>query len=720
MSPRQRKRRRHANGSVGRKVLLALGCVLGAIGIALGGAAIWVLDVAASAPSIDTLKPLESGASSQVFAADGSSLGYVQSDVLRTPVDLDKVPDRLQNATIAIEDENFYEHSGVDYGAVVRAALKNLEAGEVKQGGSTITQQLVRNLYIEDPDDTIERKIIEAEMAREYEDEYSKPEILDQYLNTASYGTNDGRTAVGVQAASQVFFSKDVSDLNLNESALLAGLPQAPTDYNPFINPHGAKKRRNQVLDAMAAQGYITLAKAAEAKSDGLGLERGYLYESRRQQYFFDFVQQELVDRYGVATVRDGGLKVYTTLDPHLQAVAEQAIADHPVTGAAEALVSTDVDTGEIKAMASSESYEDSQFNLAAQGRRQPGSSFKPYALTAAVSQGIDPDSTYYPAPSTISIPQGDGAETWTVSGGAGGTISLRDATANSVNTVFAQLVTDIGPETMDEMAKKMGVTSPLSGFPADVLGASDVTVLDQSNGFATIADGGVHHEPTAIAKVEFPNGDVDEPEDTEGTRVVSDGVAYTVADVMTGTLDYGTASCCDIPCPAAGKTGTTEEQADAWFVGYTPHVATAVWVGNPNSRVALPGYGADLAAPIWQDYMSVAAAQPCDDFPVPENPAELSSYSSEHTAAGETDYDEYYTTTPDDSTEPDTDADDQATDTGDTDYNPDLYAPGAGQEPAPSPAAPEDDSPPATGSPSGGGPPSGGGGPPATGGVGG
>ena len=210
--------------------------------------------------------------------------------------------------------------------------------------------------------------------------------------------------------------------------------------------------------------------------------------------------------------------------------------------------------------------------------------------------------------------------------------MSLRQATANSVNTVFAQLVTDIGPETMDEMAKRMGVSSPLSGFPADVLGASDVTVLDQSNGFATIANGGVHHEPTAIARVEFPDGEVDEPENPEGTRVISDGVAYTVADVMKGTLEYGTAAGQGIGCPAAGKTGTTEEQADAWFVGYTPHVSTAVWVGNPNERVALPGYGAELAAPIWHDYMMVAATQPCDDFPEPENPAELSGYFSEHT----------------------------------------------------------------------------------------
>jgi penicillin-binding protein 1A len=688
MTARQRRRHRASQGgSVGKKILLGLAIVLAIVGIGLGAAALWVQDIRASAPSIDTLKPAEAGANSEVFAADGTSLGYVQSDIISTPVGLDKMPRVLRNATISIEDENFWEHDGVDYSAIVRAAVENVEAGEVKQGASTITQQLVRNLYIDDPEDTIERKIVEAEMAREYEEEHNKPEILEEYLNTASYGTNDGKTAIGVQAAAQVFFNKDVSELNLGEAALLAGLPQAPTDYNPFINPEGAERRRTQVLNAMIGEGYITAAKAAEVKADGLGLERGRLYESRTQQYFFDFVQQELIDEYGVQTAREGGLKVYTTLDPRLQTVAEQAIAAHPTYGAAQALVSTDTETGEIIAMASSESYEDSQFNLAAQGRRQPGSSFKPYALVTAIDQGIDPDSTYYAAPGSITLyPNGPYGEAWSVSGGGGASMSLRQATANSVNTVFAQLVMDIGVDEMDDMAHKMGVTSPLSGYAPDVLGASDVTVLDQSNGFATIANGGVHHDPTAIRRVEFPDGEVDEPENPEGTRVVSDGVAYTAADVMKGTLEYGTAAGNGIGCPAAGKTGTTEEQADAWFVGFTPHVSTAVWVGNPNERMPLPGYGADLAAPIWHDYMMEAATEPCDDFPEAENPADVSGYYSEHTV------DPNYDSTDTTETTPTDDTTDESTDDagGDADgYDPDLYAPGAGQEPAPTPDPP-------------------------------
>jgi penicillin-binding protein 1A len=688
MTARQRRRHRSSGGSVGKKILLVFAGLFSLIALGLGVGAIWVIDVANSAPDIDTLKPLDSGANSEVFAADGTSLGYVQSSVIRDPVDLEKIPNSLRNATISIEDAHFYEHTGVDYGAVVRAALENIEAGEVKQGGSTITQQLVRNLYISDPQDTIERKIKEAEMAREYEKEHTKNEILDEYLNTASYGTNDGKTAVGVQAAAQVYFNKDVSDLDLKEAALIAGLPQAPSDYNPFLNPDGAKNRRNEVLSAMADQGYITAAAAIKARHDGLGLERGYRYESRTQQYVFDFVQQELIDKYGVATVRDGGLKVYTTLDPHLQAVAQQAIAAHPVYGAAEALVSVDADTGEIKAMASSESYESSQFNLAAQGRRQPGSSFKPYALAAAVAQGIDPDTTYYSGGSTTLYPDGPLGDPWTVASDGSGSMNLRDGLAHSVNSVFAQLVLDIGPETMDDMAKKLGVTSPLYGYPSEVLGTSDVTVLDQASAYATFADGGVHHDPTAIAKVVFPDGHTDEPPDVDGNRVISDGVAYVMEDVMKGPLDYGTAACCDIPCPAGGKTGTTETQADAWFIGYTPHVSTAVWVGNPNSRQPLPGYGADLAAPIWHDYMLVAGAHPCDDFPQPENPADLSGYTSDNTSSSSYDSTDSTTVDPTATTTPDTATPDpNAPNDG---YDPNLYAPGAGQDPAPTPDPPD------------------------------
>ena len=717
MTQSARRRLRRSRGSVGKKILLAFGVLVALIGIGVASVGLWVLDVRASAPSIDSLKPIDQGYSSEVFAADGTSLGFIDSDAVREEVEMSEIPKSLQQATVAIEDENFYDHDGVDYGAVVRAAIENIEAGfEVKQGGSTITQQLVRNLYLEDPEDTIERKIIEAKLAEELEEERSKRWILAEYLNTASYGTNDGRTAVGVEAASQVYFNKHVSDLNLEEAALLAGLPQAPSEYNPFLNPEAAKARRNSVLTKMYEQGYIDALERDQALQGGLGLERGYRYEQKDEPYFFDYVEQQLIDEYGVNTVRQGGLQVHTTIDRRLQAAAERAIAANPTPEAANALVSTDTETGEILAMASSAAYESSQFNLAAQGARQPGSAFKPFVLTTAVDQGIDPDSTYYSAPSSITLDICDDSglycEPWPVSGVGGGTVDLRDATANSMNTVYAQLALDVGPESFAEMAHRMGISSPLQAVPAESIGgtANCCSVLEMSNAYATIANGGVHHDPVAVSRVEFPDGEVDEPEDGDGRRVISDGVAYEVADVMTGTLDYGTAAGNDISCPAAGKTGTTEEQSDAWFVGFTPHISTAVWTGNPDARVPLPGYGASLSAPAWHDFMTVAASQPCDDFPEPENPAQLSGFYSGHTV--DPNYEPYDPEKTDDSKRRDN-ADSPDEETGDTNgYDPELYAPGAGQEAAPPP------NPGGGGGNQGGG--NGGGGGPASGGTGG
>lgn len=689
MSQRSRTRHARSKGSVGKKLFLIFGAVFAIIAVGIAGAALKVKGIYDDTPDINTLKPLDSGASSQVFAADGSSLGYIQNDILRTPVKLKKIPNELQQATISIEDEHFYDHGGVDYGAIVRAAVKNAQAGAVRQGASTITQQLVRNLYIDNPDDTIERKIHEAALADQYEKKYSKNQILDQYLNTASYGTNNGKTAVGVEAASQVFFNKPVQDLNLWEAALLAGLPQAPSEYNPFTNAKDATNRRNEVLTAMHQQGYITRDQMRKALNHGLGLQRGYHYETRKQEYFFDFVQQELIDRYGLKTARQGGLKVYTTLNPKLQAVAEQSIADHPVSLAAQALVSTNVDTGEILAMASSSSYNDSQFNLAAQGTRQVGSAFKPFALAAAMAyDGLNPDTTYYPPGTSITLDPGDGGPPWTVSGGEGQS-QVRAGLVKSDNVLFAQLVLDVGPDKMDEMARKLGITSKLYGYPSEVLGTADVSVLEMSNAYASFANGGVHHDPTAIDKVVFPgpDGKTDTPEDANGTRALSDGVAYEMADVMKGVLVSGTAAGYGIGCPSAGKTGTTESQSDAWFVGYTPHISTAVWVGNPNERVSLPGYGADLAAPIWQQFMTTAAAKPCDDFPQPKHPADLSTFFGDHTTSSP-DKGSSSTSTGTTSTTTTTTTTESTTGGVPTDpnYDPNLYAPGAGQNPAPAP----------------------------------
>ena len=710
MTQRARRRHRRSRGSIRRKALVIFGVLLGTVLLAVGAVAAWVYSVAEGV-NIDKLKPIHQGSTSQVFAADGSRLGYIQSATIRQPVEGSEIPKILKEATVAIEDKNFYEHGGVDPEAIVRAAFEDIQQGAAVQGGSTITQQLVRNLYISNPQDTITRKIKEAVMADQFESKHSKRWILTKYLNTASYGTNDGRTAIGVEAAAEVYFNKSVQDLTLPEAAMIAGLPQAPTDYNPFQSSRAALQRRNEVLQALQQQGYIKHEDYESALKSGLGLSAGNKYQTIKQPYFFDYVQQQLIDRYGVNTVRNGGLKVYTTINPTLQADAQSAVDSCSTCASdsslAAALTSVDATNGHILAMASTQDYSaSSQFNLAANAHRQPGSSFKPYVLAAALQQGMDPDSTYYSgsSPMDLSTTEWGPWEVHNAGDGEGGTMDVRDATVDSVNVIFAQLDLDVGPDNVKQMAEKLGVTSPLDGIPAEGIGGLriGVTPLEQADAYATFADGGVHHPATAIAKVVFPSGKTDVPEEDAATRVLSDGIAYEVTDILKGVITEGTgAGYTDFGCPAAGKTGTSEGLSDAWFVGYTPRISTAVWVGHPESR-DYTGYGGPTAGPIWQSYMSAAHGSFCSDFPQPQNPFEpSSSWSGAHSVSSPSSGYGTGSSSGGSYVPPST-----GSTTGQ--YPPEYYAPGAGAAPSPAPSTGGGDSgggpPPSAGPP--GGPP--------------
>jgi len=690
MTSRARRKHRRRSGSPAAKVLLGLGVLAAAIAIPIALVGVWALDVAAQAPNIDELKPIDKGANSEILAADGTRLGFIRSDESRTPIELADIPEMMQQATIAIEDERFYEHNGVDWSAVFRAAVENIEAGETVQGGSTITQQLVRNLYIPDPERDLERKIIEAQLAQELEEEHTKEWILEQYLNTASYGTLEGRTSIGVEAAAQTYFSKSAKELSLDEAALLAGLPQAPSQYNPFLDANAALARRNDVLAAMLDQGYIDQAEYDEAVNDGLGLDRGYKYTRIKEPYFFDFVEQELIDRYGVNTVRQGGLKVVTSIRPPLQDAAEQAIVNAGYSSDPTAAVaSVDANTGQIVALASSRGYETSNFNVASSAHRQPGSSFKAFVLTAALREGIDPYSTTYTSRQlSLDLPEYGHWEVNTAEGSpCGCSMTIAAATQASDNTVYAQLDLDVGPENVTETAKLMGIESPLDSLPAEGIGGLriGVTPLEMAAAYSTLASGGVRHEATAVTKVEFPDGKVDVPAEGKEERVFSDGVAYTATDILKTVISGGTGTAANIGCPAAGKTGTTDDFTDAWFVGYTPQLSTAVWVGHPDSRSSLgySAFGGTLAAPIWQDYMSVAKGDYCGDFPEPTEPIDYQPFYGNYAGGGgdvssTSDYTDDPSGTYTTPTAP--------TDTGTGGYDPDLYAPGAGQAPAPSP----------------------------------
>ena len=444
--------------------------------------------------------------------------------------------------------------------------------------------------------------------------------------------------------AAETYYSKHAQDLTLPEAAMIAGLPQAPSQYNPFLNPRAALARRNEVLQAMKQQGKITDERVHGAPPARVWTSTRETSTTRiRQPYIFDLVKQELEDRYGLNTVENGGLKVYTTIEPRLQEAAQSAVDScsvcYPDGGPASALASVDPSNGEIVALASTQRYSlSSQFNFAAHAQRQPGSSFKVYDLTTAIKQGIDPDTTYYNGSSPITL-ETPGGSSWTVNNAepGGGVMPLNVATWDSVNVIFAQLGLDVGPDNIAQTAYQMGITSPLGikGArdipcklgpncyipPADAIGGLSVgvTPLEQADAYATLANGGVHHDATAIGRVVFPGGKVDEPGASEGKRVLTPGQAYEVTKVLEGVITSGTgAGYTSIGCSSeAGKTGTSEGLSDAWFVGYTPMYSTAVWTGHPLSR-DYTGFGGPTSGPIWRSYMEAAQGGDCPDFEVP------------------------------------------------------------------------------------------------------
>jgi penicillin-binding protein 1A len=564
------------------------------------------------------------GMNSFVYAADGSFLGTIPSEKNRQPVALRTMSPWIRAATIAIEDRRFYQHGGLDMEGIARALIEDVKAGRVVQGGSTITQQLVRNLYVEvGHERVLERKIREACLAIKVDRKYSKDQILEDYLNTVFFG----RQAYGVEAAAQTFFSRKARNLTLEQAALLAGLPQAPSRFDPFRRPRAALARRNAVLRAMLANGAISREEYETARSNTrLGLKAGKLYKRIRQPYFFDFVRRELIKEYGEKVVNSGGLRIYTTIVPRFQRAARKAITDtlYLPNDPAAALVSINPANGAIRAMeAVIPGKRKNQFNLVSQARRQAGSTFKTFVLATAVNEGVNPQTTTYRSAPFVYQPD-PYTEAWkveTYGKDYAGYISIDRATLHSDNTVYAQLTLDLGPETVAEMAYRLGIKTDLSieggaYVPSMGLGAIAVSPLEMASAYATLAAGGVYSEPMAIRKVVFPGGE----EDTDAgwgkakrKRVVPDGVAYAVTKILEQNMLAGTGTGAYFGRPAAGKTGTTDDHADAWFCGYTPNLQTTVWVGYPQAEIPMENVhgisvaGGTFPATIWHLFMASA-----------------------------------------------------------------------------------------------------------------
>ena len=629
IAPRRRRRR------LGRWLVLV---ALGVFALVLVGAAAMagaVLAVSRGTPPLATLQARPQSQDTVLYDSSGAVIARLHGVINRVIVPSAAIPETMKDATVAIEDRRFYEHHGVDFIAVARAALTDLRSGHIVQGASTITEQYVKNAYLGRESGFL-RKIREGVLAWELEDSWSKDRILTAYLNTVYYG--DG--AYGVQAAAQTYFHKSVSQLTLAQSALLAGLPQDPSGYSPVYDPADALARRDLVLAAMGSQGYISAAQEAAA----LRLKVTVFASPPPSQngpaaYFVQYVIDQLIKRYGVSQALDGGLRVHTTLDLRLQHDALAAMKETLPAGPAGALVSIDPATGFIRAMTASTDWRTTKFDLAWQAQRQLGSAMKPFALAAAVEEGANPATTYYTSmPLSIPLPFGQIWNVSTFSNTYAGPINLVQATWQSDNTVYAQLALDLGPSKIVAVAHAMGITSHLAPYPSIVLGTEVVNPLEVADAYATFAAEGIHHAPQAIACVVFPDGRVSRAK-VVGKRVVPAGVAYVVDKILQGNTRYGTAAAMPdyYTGVAAGKTGTTENSADAWFCGFDPKLATAVWMGYPQAEIAMPGVqGATYCVPIWGRYYEmVFGSQTVADFAQPARLPVYTPWKGAHAVGG-------------------------------------------------------------------------------------
>ena len=633
-TPRRRAKKAKKAGPLRRIRLFIALCLVVFAGLGFG----YIFAAYQSLPAVgNNMRP---AVSSQVFDSHGRLITTLHSDQNRLPIDINKVPQNLQNAFIAAEDNRFYEHIGIDPIGIFRAIFANLTNRGIAQGGSTITQQLAKNAFLSQ-EQTLKRKIQEAMLALEIEHKYSKKEILEMYMNQIYFGQG----AYGIQTAAKTYFNKDVNELTLTQCAMLAGLPKSPNYYSPFNNLNEAKKRKNVVLDQMVKYGYVSAAEAEDAKNQDLGLSKSHQSkEADEYASFIDYVSQQVAKKYGDDALYKEGLKIYTTMDVDKQHAAVRAMRNLPnnytdengLTQPQAAIVSIDPKTGHILAMVGGRGQD--SFNRASMAVRQPGSAFKPFVYLTALQHDMTPDTTMDDQPVTYG--------SWSPKNAGGsysGTMTLSDALAHSVNTIAVQLADKVGTKNIIANAKKMGITTldAKDDNLAMALGGltKGVTPLEMASAYGTFANKGVHVKPTAIVKILDRDGNVLEDASTlekeeTKTRVMSEREAYEMTTMLEGVIDHGTGTAAAIGRPAAGKTGTTDDNKDAWFVGYTPDIVTAVWIGDDTGSHSLGEiYGGTIPAEIWKDYMSSATSDESGgDFSAPsgmERRKETTSSSS-------------------------------------------------------------------------------------------
>ncbi|MCX8006644.1 MAG: penicillin-binding protein [Coriobacteriia bacterium] len=605
------------------RVLKTIATVLGLLVVMFTAAGVYLYNLSKTLPDLSSDSPaFRPAQTTVVYAADGSVLAEWHAEQDRTVVPLEQVPQHLQDAVIAIEDHRFYQHEGVDFEGIARALRQNASTGEATQGGSTITQQVVKLLFT-GGERTLTRKIKEALLAYQLEARTDKKRVLETYLNLVYFGEG----AYGVESAAQRYFGKRAADVDLAEAALLAGIIASPGRYDPVVHPDAARQRRDRVLERMRELGYISDAELVQAKAAAIRLAPRKAESANAAPYFVEHVKQQLIERLGSREVFEGGLRVFTTLDPVLQRYAEeaaQALLPDPKDPEV-ALVCVDVSNGEVLAMVGGRDFSQEQFNLAVQGKRQPGSAFKPFVLVTALQQGVKPADVFSATPYTTRVKDG----IWRVQNyendKTAPSMTLAAATNWSVNAVYARLVMKVGPQNVVRIAQDMGIVTKLDANPAIALGGltTGVSPLEMASAYGTIASGGIRREPVAVRKVEDSSGKaVLEPASVQ-RRVIPPAVASVAAAMLHDVIEQGTGQAAKIQTWAAGKTGTTQAYRDAWFVGWSGRLCTAVWVGYRQGQVSMTNVhgikvtGGSYPARIWQRFMSKAvqakSARPSD-----------------------------------------------------------------------------------------------------------
>jgi len=561
-------------------------------------------------PDVRVLQTYTPSETTHIYDIKGKQLASIHGEANREVVPLDKISPHLKRAVIAIEDSYFYSHQGVNVGAVARAFSQNFNHGRTVEGGSTLTMQLVKNLFLS-PKRAFSRKVAEAVLALRIEQIFKKDQILELYLNQVYWGHN----TYGVQTAAQTYFAKPASDLTLAESAMMAGLIQSPEALSPLVDLKAATRRQHDVLHRMVELKWITPQEEAAARKQPIKLGKRTSFQSSEMPYVTDAVVEELTKKFGRDAVLKGGMRIQTTIDSRLQRIGEdtarrwiQTLNYEGVYADQMAIVSVDPRTHFIKAMVGGINYKKSQFNRAMQAQRQPGSAFKPFVYYAAFASGkYTPDSTVYDSP--VSYP--DGNEMYSprnYDGTFAGAITIRKALEISRNVPAVKLGQEVGLNKVVEICRSLGIKSPIDPVISLPLGAVDLTPLEMAGAYATFASNGWYSDPTLIVQVTDSSGNVLLDNTPKPHLVLDSWAAASLNDTLQGVVSRGTATAAQIGRPVAGKTGTTSSEQDIWFVGYVPQLATAVWVGNDDHRPL--GYGATgghFVAPIWRDYMQQA-----------------------------------------------------------------------------------------------------------------